>query len=76
MTISEFLHNSISDFFCLKLLFCTTKRLKTQLCCGTVYLAKISIYVNYYFIGLPAPLENNATTYGITASEKVGSIRV
>jgi len=59
MTISEFLHNSFSDFFYLKLLFCSTRWLKTQLCCGKVYLAKISIYFNHYFIGLPAPLENN-----------------
>jgi len=38
LTISEFSHNSILDFFRLELLFCNTKWVKIPNCYGTVIL--------------------------------------
>ena len=76
LTIPEFFTQLLIGLFWLELLFGTKKKLKTTLYCGTLFLAKINIYINRYFVGLPATLEANAPSNGITAAETGGSIRV
>jgi len=71
-TTIEFSYNKILDFLWLELLFCRRKCVKTSLCCGAVFLAKIHVYVNRYFVGLTANLKTNMLPYEITASETGG----